>query len=301
MSKLQDLLHDEGLQQEAFFNGRQAGIWTALPGIIQSFDQEAMTCEVQPAIQGKIQTESGDVQAVNLPLLLDCPVVFPSAGGCTLTFPIKAGDECLVVFSSRAIDFWWQSGGIQPPAETRMHDLSDGFVILGPMSTPNVIKDINLSAVELRTNTRKAYLSMAPESNDVTLYTEGNVQATVKGALTASVQGDVSIQVQGSATCAINGSLNATVSGDTTLKCPQVKIDASQVTVTGALTVQGPITGQGGFAFTGGGSSVGSMTGNVNLNGSITVTGDVVASGISLASHTHSGVESGPSSTGGPQ
>lgn len=41
--------------------------------------------------------------------------------------------------------------------------------------------------------------------------------------------------------------------------------------------------------------------GNMIFKGTLIVEGDVIASGISLVNHTHSGVESGPSSTGEPQ
>jgi len=41
--------------------------------------------------------------------------------------------------------------------------------------------------------------------------------------------------------------------------------------------------------------------GTLTIDGDVEVTGDVVASGISLVTHTHSGVQSGPSNTGGPQ
>lgn len=43
------------------------------------------------------------------------------------------------------------------------------------------------------------------------------------------------------------------------------------------------------------------ITGDVDVTGTITATTDVVADGISLVSHTHSGVQSGGSSTGGPE
>ena len=59
----------------------QAGIWTALPGMVQSFDAGAVTAVVQPAIQGIVAQPDGSSKAVNLPLLLDCPVVFPRGGG----------------------------------------------------------------------------------------------------------------------------------------------------------------------------------------------------------------------------
>ena len=102
-----------------------------MPAVIVDFDPVAMTCSAQPAIRARVTAPSGGQQHMPLPLLLDCPVYFPSGGNCTLTFPVKPGDECLVVFASRCIDAWWQSGGVQDQAEMRMHDLSDGFVFVG--------------------------------------------------------------------------------------------------------------------------------------------------------------------------
>ena len=69
-----------------------------------------------------------------------------------MTFPIKTGDECLVVFACRAIDVWWQSGGVQPPAETRMHDLSDGFVI--PVGVRLNASGVSTSRLEIRSDER---------------------------------------------------------------------------------------------------------------------------------------------------
>lgn len=134
----------------------------SMPGIIQSFDPDAVTAVVQPAIKGAEKDESGAEVSVNLPLLVDVPVVFPRGGGCTLTFPVKAGDECLVIFADRCIDFWWQSGGIQEPVDERMHDLSDAFCIVGPQSQAKKIGGISTSAVELRSDDGETKLSLNP-------------------------------------------------------------------------------------------------------------------------------------------
>ena len=139
----------------------------SIPGIIQSFDPDAVTAVVQPAIKGAEQDESGAEVSVNLPLLVDVPVVFPRGGGCTLTFPVKEGDECLVIFADRCIDFWWQSGGIQEPVDGRMHDLSDAFCIVGPQSQAKKISDISTSAVELRSDDGSAKLSLNPVSGEI--------------------------------------------------------------------------------------------------------------------------------------
>lgn len=162
--------------------GTQAKIWTTLPGIIESFDAVKMTATVQPAIQGLTSNADGSPKYINMPLLLDCPVVFPRGGGFTLTFPITAGDECKISFSSRCIDGWWLNGGVQPPLEYRMHDLSDGFVEVGPMSQEHLITDVSTSAAELRTDDGAVKLSILP-TGIVIGGTNGNLD--VSGNLSA--------------------------------------------------------------------------------------------------------------------
>ena len=136
--------------EEAALNARveafAANLNTCMPGIIRSFDPDTQTVTVQPAIR-RIFREKGPV---DLPALVDVPVKFPRGGGFVLTFPIAAGDECLLSFSQRAIDFWWQNGGVQLPSELRMHDISDAFADVGYSSKPNVVKMIRMDAVELR-------------------------------------------------------------------------------------------------------------------------------------------------------
>lgn len=142
--------------------GMMKGVWTALPGIIQSFNPEQMTCEIQPAIQGVLRSADaqGTLSLVNMPKLVDCPVCFQGGGGFTTTYPIGAGDECLVVFASRCIDAWWQSGGIQPPAEMRFHDLSDGFCIPGVRSVPRALANISPDSVQMRADDGSAFVEI---------------------------------------------------------------------------------------------------------------------------------------------
>lgn len=154
------LLNDAEESFRLSFEGQQSGMWTAIPCIVKSVNFSKMTLEAQPAIQGMVENEDGSIQAVNLPLLVDVPIVFPSAGGFTLTMPIAANDEVLVVFASRCIDAWWQSGGIQKPIEMRMHDLSDGFAFPGPKSVPNAISNISTTDVQVRNNAGDTYLSI---------------------------------------------------------------------------------------------------------------------------------------------
>ncbi|CAI0905835.1 Gp138 family membrane-puncturing spike protein [Serratia quinivorans] len=173
----------------------------ALPGIIQSFDPDAVTCVVQPAVKGYESDDAGKKSSLSLPLLVDVPVIFPRGGGVTLTFPVKAGDECLLVFSDRCIDFWWQNGGVQESVDSRMHDLSDAFAIVGPQSQAQKISGISTSAAQLRTDDGAAFIELDPGSHAVNV--------TTSGKLTASAQGGTEIN---SPEIVLNG--NVTINGN---------------------------------------------------------------------------------------
>ena len=159
----QQLTGDPFDNAHSFFESKQAQIWTQVPGIIQSYDPTTMTVSVQPAIQGIWYKPDGQgintANNVNLPLLIYCPVIFPSGGGCTLTFPLAYGDECVVLISSRCIDNWWAAGAVEngktvprAQAEYRMHDLSDGMCLPGMKSLPNVLPNVSTTTTQLRTN-----------------------------------------------------------------------------------------------------------------------------------------------------
>lgn len=126
-------------------------IRVSFPAIIQSFNSSEMTVDVKCAIKEKIKNYSnGMFEEVEIPLIRDVPVVFPSAGKYQLTFPISKGDECLVVFSDMCIDNWWAFGGIQKQAEIRRHDLSDAFCIPSKMSQVKKINNFNMNNLEIK-------------------------------------------------------------------------------------------------------------------------------------------------------
>lgn len=164
MSDRREILNDAETALRLALDGRQSMIWTAMPCIVTAVNLTKMTLEAQPAIQGTVTNEDGTSTAVNLPLLVDCPISFPSAGGFTLTLPIAVGNEVLVVFASRCIDSWWQSGGhLNRPMEFRMHDLSDGFAIPGIKSQPHVITGISSTGAQLRNDAGTSYVELSSD------------------------------------------------------------------------------------------------------------------------------------------
>jgi len=165
---------------------------TCLPGIVKAYDPETQTASVQPAIR-RVFVDQGEV---DLPVCVDVPVVFPAGGDFVLTFPVAAGDECLLIFSERAIDFWWDRGGTQLPSEVRFHDLSDAFALVGVNSRPRFVANVNPEAVELRTRDGGTVIRM--EDGKITSNVGGDIgsQAALNGNDWASWAHDLITQIK---------------------------------------------------------------------------------------------------------
>ena len=121
----------ENLINEAMFRTR-----CCIPCIVQSYNSANNTVECQPAVRERIINEDGTIQYIQLPLLINVPIVFPGSVNFDIKFPLSKNDECLVFFSDLSIDNFWQNGSVQNPVEVRRHDLSDGMAIPCRMSLP---------------------------------------------------------------------------------------------------------------------------------------------------------------------
>ncbi|EKN3386025.1 translation initiation factor IF-2 [Yersinia enterocolitica] len=155
----------------------------SMPGIVQSFDADSVTCDIQIGIKG----ESGG-ESTNLSVLTSVPVVFPRGGGVTMTFPIKSGDECLLIFGDRCIDFWHQSGDIQETVDERQHDLSDAFAIIGPQSQAKKISGISTNAAQFRSDDGSTYFEIDPTTKKIKIVAPGGLDVvTPKAEFSAEV------------------------------------------------------------------------------------------------------------------
>ena len=114
-------------------------------GEIVSFDPSTQTAEVQIKM---MKTQNGELK--DYAILLDCPCIVLSGGKGRLTFPITAGDSCLVLFNDRDIDNWFASGQKMQPRTERMHNYSDAIALVGPRNLQNKITDYFADGVELK-------------------------------------------------------------------------------------------------------------------------------------------------------
>lgn len=205
----------------AALDGRQAEMWTALPGIVQSFDPAAMTVSVQPAVAGGSPTRRERPLPWICPPGRTCRWVFPGGGGFALTFPVAAGDECLVVFASRCIDAWWQSGGVGEPMEPRDARPLGRLRPYRRAQQPHRLSPaVHTGNTQLRADDGSAYVEITP-GGAVTAVGPSSVTVRSGGSITLDaprivIKGLLSMQSQGggATTATLAGSLNAT--GDVT-------------------------------------------------------------------------------------
>ena len=110
-------------------------------GEIVSFDKMDQTATVRILHRMDPNYNTDLKETIEYPPLGKVPVVIMQGGGTHITYPIKAGDQCLIVFCDYMIDNWWVSGDVGASDFPRKHDLSDAIAIVGLNALPKAIQD----------------------------------------------------------------------------------------------------------------------------------------------------------------
>lgn len=192
-----------GAMVDAAIENRLKSVRTATPGFITAFDKATQTASVQPAI--KITLPDGKQK--DLPLCLDVPVKFPRGGDFVMTFPVKAGDECLIVFADRCIDGWFSGGSTAAPADYRMHDLSDGFALVGFSSSSGKVSDFADDGAVIRSLDNKTKVTLGNDGSIASVTESGSHKITADGAITMDAPNGLTINAP-----------NITLNGNTLVK-----------------------------------------------------------------------------------
>lgn len=175
--KLEDLFNVFGRKMKIEFNCVKIGT-------VQDIDYTTMTASIQVVFQQLLR--DGSYQ--NLPVLTDCPVFTPQGGGFSLQFPIAVGDTAIVLFADRNIDNWFTSGGVMPPADGRLHALSDAIAIVGINALPNPLTPMPSSS-EARFTDRLGTTKVGLMGGKVTIAgASGQTLLTVLTDLTTAVK-----------------------------------------------------------------------------------------------------------------
>tara|TARA_R110000851_G_scaffold332262_1_gene507887 strand:- start:87 stop:830 length:744 start_codon:yes stop_codon:yes gene_type:complete len=166
----------------------RSDIYTMLPAKVVSVENFStkQTISVLPLI-GRLYQDG-----VNLiPQQIDnVPVIFPSAGGAIMSFPIQVGDGVSLLFSMRDLDNWEDSDGQEVLAtpSTRHHSVTDAVAIAGLYTTTSNLKP-NPTDVEIKF--ANSSWKMKPT---------GNVQLDVSGDYIENISGNKIVNIGGNET-----------------------------------------------------------------------------------------------------
>lgn len=154
MPSIRNVLGNDSQLYENIIKKVNFNLRCCIPGVIQQYDPKTNTASIQPAIREEIVNEDNTVQYMNLPILVNVPIIFPSCSIGSIKMLLKQGDECLVLFSDLSIDNFWKYANVQNPIEVRRHDLSDGIAIPCVLSQPNT-KPFNGTGMEITSEDSK--------------------------------------------------------------------------------------------------------------------------------------------------
>lgn len=109
------------------------GVHTAIPGKIVKFYPDKCEAEILP--YGKFKKPNGEF--LDFPQLNHIPIYFPQGVGqtATIVYPIKPGDECLIISQEQTLDTWRNSGA-ESDNDLRF-DLTNSIALVGLFSKPN--------------------------------------------------------------------------------------------------------------------------------------------------------------------
>lgn len=203
----------------------------SVPAVVRKFSPgPPATVEVTIAIYEKVQWNvNGPSGPINLQVqnmtpgskqlgeavIQDVPVLIPGGGGWSLTFPIKEGDECLLVFSDLEIDSWLANGGTENyTLSSRRHDLSDAIAIFGLRSKPRSVVDYSTTSTQLRNDARTVIIDLSDTKITVSAQTVDVIANNVNilAADTVATKANT-VTINAASTVAIN-----TVAGTTTIE-----------------------------------------------------------------------------------
>jgi len=151
----------------------EEGIRVAVPAVVQAFDAVNQTVDVMAVTAEIVQRNANapDVpvnmvrEARALPVLHEVPVMIATGGGWDITFPIQAGDECILLFSDTILDHWLDNGSdgknALVPVDTRRHDLSDAVALFGVRSKPRKLQNYSAQSMQIRSDDASVIIDLA--------------------------------------------------------------------------------------------------------------------------------------------
>lgn len=158
-------------------NAMKNQMFTSMPAVVlKVYEIEGGGTVVDCSLGVRYMTKDGMITE-DAPLM-GIPLVWPSAAGCYITFPIEAGDTVMVNFAMRDVSRWVNGdGGVTDPFTRRLHNLSDAF------ATPSMLPYSKAPKVDSEA------VKIASTGTEIRILKDGTIELG-KGATEAIIKGD---------------------------------------------------------------------------------------------------------------
>lgn len=149
----EDLEWAELLQR--VLDARAAEILTAIPGVIVSYDSTKQAADILPVVRRALTDENDKIVHEDLPIVPNVPILFPSGGGYSVTWPLVKGDPVDLIVQTYAFAQWRQANEVSDPGDLRLHSLGNCMAIPGGRPNATLIPNTQAGA--------NAYIIEGPE------------------------------------------------------------------------------------------------------------------------------------------
>jgi hypothetical protein len=123
----------------------------AMPGKIVSYDAGTQLASVQPQIRRELRQLVDDRGRVfdDMPIIPAVPVCFPRFGPWFLSFPVQAGDHCLLIVCDQDLTRWRETGDVVDPYMPSSHHIADAVAVPGLFPEANALGGAHASNLVL--------------------------------------------------------------------------------------------------------------------------------------------------------
>ena len=146
-------------------------MYTCMPGIVESYDAETR----RAVVKGALNIVTTKKEEIEREAIHNVPVMFPSGGGFTMTFPLEPGDAVLLLYSQRGLAKWKKTLGVAAPDTIGFFSEKDAIAIPGFGSTQGELEHmiaIESDGIHIRTTGK-----LTIEAQDVTFKQVGTDEA----------------------------------------------------------------------------------------------------------------------------
>jgi len=185
---------------------------TMLPCSVEKYDATTKKASIVPLLKKKYL----DGRVIQLPVINDVPVQWPSAGGAILHFPLENGDTGMGIFCERSLDVWLSGdGSAVNPNDTRHHDITDAVFIPGLYSFTGSPQGVTATSVHLKYGSAEIELTQSGVINILggTIKFGAGVEKALLGQTAATLYAGHTHIAAGVPTSAPSNTLDTALSG----------------------------------------------------------------------------------------